>query len=100
MPRGMPAKIGDETIAQNGYTWVRTENGMRYKHHLIAEEKLGRPLDLEREQVCFIDRDRHNFDPSNIEVRPKTPTSKAAKLARLYARRDEAQAQIDELEAS
>lgn len=67
MPKGVTAELGAETIAQNGYTWVKTEVGWKYKHVLIAEEKLGRPLAAD-ERVSFKDHNRNNFDPDNVEV--------------------------------
>lgn len=67
MPRGQAAEVGTETIAQNGYTWVKTEVGWKYKHHLVAEENLGRSL-LPTERAIFLDGNRTNFDPENIAV--------------------------------
>ena len=67
MPRGQTTEIGTENVAQNGYTWVKTETGWKYKHVLVAEKKLGRPLEQD-ERVAFVDHDRNNFDPKNIIV--------------------------------
>jgi uncharacterized membrane protein len=80
MPRGQAAEVGSETIAQNGYTWVRVEGGWKYKHVLIAEEKLGRPLEAD-ERVSFKDHNRTNFDPNNIVV--STFTKKIPSLSSL-----------------
>jgi hypothetical protein len=67
MPKGQTAEIGTERWSQNGYLTVKTEEGWRYKHHLIAEEKLGRPLEP-TERVVFGNGDRKDFDPDNIWI--------------------------------
>jgi len=65
--KGKRAEIGDETINQNRYTCVKTSTGWRFKHHVLAEEKLGRPLEP-NERVIFKDTDRTNLDPENLVV--------------------------------
>lgn len=70
MGKGKQKKIGTETTNQNGYVMVKTSTGWRMKHHLVAEEKLGRPLE-KNERVIFVDNDRTNFDPDNIVVQVK-----------------------------
>lgn len=78
--RGSEAEIGTEVETQNGYINVKTEDGWRYKHAIIAEEKLGRPIE-KGERVRFKDGNRRNFDPSNIEVYAvKEPTDPVKKL--------------------
>lgn len=67
MPRGQAAEIGTERWSQNGYLTVKTEEGWRYKHHIVAEEKLGRPLEP-TERVLFGNGDRKDFDPNNIWI--------------------------------
>jgi hypothetical protein len=67
MGKGKRAEIGQETINQNGYTCVKTSTGWRFKHHLIAERLLGRPL-TEGERVIFADSDRTNLSDDNIKV--------------------------------
>ena len=69
MPRGQRSEEGDQRISQNGYRMVRTERGWQFLHRVIAEEKLGRPLE-EGERVSFKDRDPLNCDPDNIETYP------------------------------
>jgi len=98
MPRGCPAKVGDETVAQNGYTWVRTLQGQRYKHHVIAEKKLRRKLDLSVERVIFIDQNRRNFDPDNIDVVLKRKQTPETRRARLEAKRDDALAKAADIQ--
>lgn len=51
--RGNTVPIGTETVASNGYVNVKTENGWKSKHHLVAEEMLGRPL-LPTERVKIL----------------------------------------------
>jgi hypothetical protein len=70
MGKGKAAKIGQETVNQNGYTSVKTSTGWRFKHHLVAEEKLGRELEKD-DRVIFVDGDKQNFDPENIQVNKK-----------------------------
>lgn len=67
MGKGRKAVEGTETWNQNGYCQVKTSTGWRFKHHLIAEGKLGRPL-ADNERVIFIDGDRKNLDPENLQV--------------------------------
>lgn len=69
MPYRPALPVGTERIT-NGYTVIRTEKGWVYKHRLIAEEMLGRPLE-DNERVSFKDNDRSNFDPGNIEIKWK-----------------------------
>jgi hypothetical protein len=67
MPRGQSAEVGTEKVSQNGYVYIKTEVGWRLKHHLVAEEKLGRPIASD-ERVYFRDKNRQNFNPSNIAI--------------------------------
>jgi hypothetical protein len=69
--RGYRSPVGTERIAPNGYTYVQTPKGQRLKHHIIAEKKFGRPINTDVERVIFIDLDRTNFDPDNIDVQSK-----------------------------
>jgi hypothetical protein len=80
-------------VAKNNYHYTRTEEKWRLTHHLIAEEKLGRPLH-EDERVVFRDRDRTNLNPDNIEVRRRTTTTLRKKRAQLSARAEEIAAKI------
>lgn len=68
MTRGQKAPPGTVRIAPNGYQYTKTEDGpWRLTHHLIAEQKLGRRLKA-HERLKFIDGDRTNLDPDNLEV--------------------------------
>lgn len=82
MPRGNASKVGDTRVAQNGYQYTRTEAGQRLTHHIIAEEKLGRPL-TGKDLVTFVDGDRTNLDPSNIRIRPKKVASLRSQLIKI-----------------
>lgn len=97
--RASSVPIGTIRVAQNNYQYTKVgEGNWRLTHHIIAEEKYGRKL-REGERVCFKDKDRTNLDPDNIEIiTSKSKKSNATVLARLYARRDELNARIAELE--
>jgi hypothetical protein len=99
MSRGRNAKIGDENVSANGYTYVRTAAGWRLKHHLVAEKKYGRMIDTTKDQVVFLDKDRTNFDAANIEIRAKNIGSDAKRRARILAKIEELQAELEELDA-
>lgn len=67
-----PLPVGHEELTPQGYTRVKTALGVwRLKHHLIAEENLGRPIDTRVERVTFKDGDRTNLNSENIMVVPK-----------------------------
>lgn len=72
------------TIAPNGYHYVKWNGTRRLLHHVIAEETMGRELEKD-ERVYFIDKDRSNLDPSNIEVR-KVAKSKQTRIQYLRDR--------------
>ena len=84
MPRGQVSAAGEERVAQNGYHYVRTGNGWRLKHHIVAEEKLGRPL-KPSETACFADKDRTNFNPKNIVIKTKGASSINKRIAVIEA---------------
>jgi hypothetical protein len=97
MARGKASTLGDEFTNQNGYTYRKTIDGWRPVHQLIAEEKLGRRLKPE-ERAVFKDGDRHNLDPSNIEVVTKySKQSLQAKLTRIEEQIRELNEQAREL---
>lgn len=70
--------IGHEEPTPQGYIRVKTAIGVwRLKHHLVAEAKLGRSLVKGRERVVFVDGNRNNYAPENINVIPvSSPTGK------------------------
>lgn len=95
MPRGQAAKDGDTFTNVNGYHHTRVEGKWRPTAHLIAEKKLGRPIDHGNEIVRFIDGDRSNLDPDNIEIRPRpNKKSKEARIAQLEFTISELQEQL------
>lgn len=87
MSRGKHAKVGQETVSQNGYRYVKTPTGWKAKHHLVAEEKLGRTL-KKGERVSFANGDREDFRPENIVVSP-TQTNSSRRIATLHQRLEE-----------
>lgn len=96
MGRGHKAKVGDERISPNGYAYVRTETEWRLKHHLVAEETLGRPLKVD-ERVRFRDGDRTNLNPSNIQVVLQGKSSLRRRKAVLEARIEELRSELAEV---
>ena len=99
MPRGIAAKVGDTNVSKNGYHYTRTETGWRMTHHIVAEQMLGRPLDLEKEYCSFVNsKDKMNLSPSNIQVRPHRSKSQASRRAKLEAKIADLQGQLAELD--
>jgi hypothetical protein len=97
--RGKSAKPGDTRIAPNGYHYTKTKrDGWRLTHHIIAEKTLGRPL-KDGERVVFIDKDRSNLEPNNIEVKITGTSSLRRRKAQLEARIQELQAQLHDVES-
>lgn len=96
MPRGKMSPVGATRVADNGYQYIRTSKAWRLHHHVIAEEKIGRPLQA-NERVEFIDRDRKNLDPENITVVIKSQNAKLAELERLEERKADLEEKILEL---
>jgi len=98
MARGRAAQPGSTNVSANGYHYTRTEDKWVLTHHLIAAKKLGHPIDTKKVQVFFIDGDKTNLDPDNVGIRPKHASSAQKRLAQLHARRQEIDAEIQELE--
>lgn len=98
MPRGILAKDGDTNVNKNGYHHTRQNGKWRLTHHIVAEEKLGRPVDTATEVIRFVDSDRTNLDPDNIEVIPKGKHTVRKRLAEVRAKIAELQALEKDLE--
>jgi hypothetical protein len=96
MPRGRAAKVDDRNVSANGYHYIRTENGWRLEHHVIAEKALGRLL-RENEMARFADGNRDNLKPDNIIVVEKGRSSLRRRKAQIEARINELQAELDEI---
>lgn len=95
MPRGTTSKDGDTFVNANGYHHTKVEGRWRPTAHIIAEEKLGRPLDPKTDQVRFADGDRYNLDKDNIVVQLKRDKrSREAKIAMLQSRIAELEAEL------
>ena len=97
MTRGTKSEVGDTRVAPNGYKYTRTEEKWELTHRLVAEARLGRKLRY-NERVRFKDKNRANLDPHNIQVFEAQEASAAKRRARIEARIDELQAQLNELE--
>lgn len=97
MARGQRAAVGDTRVSANGYHYTNTRDGWILTHRQIAERTLGRKLNFD-ERVKFVDGDRTNLDPDNLEVRKVGHKSPARRRAQIEARIEEYQARIEELE--
>lgn len=95
--RGKKSKVGDTRVSANGYHYTRTKVGWQLTHRLVARDKLGRDLTPE-ERVRFLDGDRSNYNPDNLEVYEIKESSKEKRRARIEARIEELQAQLGELD--
>jgi hypothetical protein len=98
MPRGVTGKDGDTFVNANGYHYTRIDGKWRPTSHIIAEEKLGRPLNPKTDQVRFADGDRYNLDKDNIVVQPKRDKrSKEARIAQIEVHIAELQQELKSL---
>lgn len=97
MSRGKASQIGDTRWSPNGYHYTRIAKGWELTHRILAEEKLGREL-KDNERVRFVDGNRKNLDPVNIEVFEAKKSGKARRIAVLKARIEELQAELADLE--
>lgn len=69
MPRGQKMVDGTITEAQNGYRYIYINGKRKALHWHIAElARGGKEIDSETERVIFLDKDRHNLDPTNILI--------------------------------
>lgn len=97
------AAIGSTRRAQNGYSYTKIKdegpNQWRLTHHLIAEKKLGRPIDTSVERVVFVDGDRWNLKPENIKVVAKSQGPLTRRRAQLEDRIRELKVQLDDVNA-
>jgi hypothetical protein len=96
MVRGQTARTGSTRISDNGYHYTKTPKSWRLTHHLLAEEKLGRPL-KEDERVYFVDKDRTNLSADNIIVKLKDEGSIQRRRVHLETRIAELSAELEEL---
>lgn len=94
--RGRKSKVGDTRVSANGYHYTRTKRGWVLTHRLAAAAKLGRQLGPD-DRVTFKDGDRTNLDPENLIVSTVGKTSIEKRKARIEARIEELQHELDEL---
>ena len=99
MARGKNAELGAERVSQNGYTYIKTEDGWMLKHHVIAEKKLGRKIRAD-ERVRFVDGKKSNLDPKNVEIVTRASGSLRRRKAALEVRIEELQAELREVNHS
>lgn len=102
MARGKAAVEGDTRWSPNGYHYTRLADRWELTHRVTIERALGRPL-ADDERCRFKEGFSKVTDydnPDAIEVFKVKSKSGASELAKLYAKRDEIEARIAELEAS
>lgn len=98
MPKGKRSAVGDRTVNQNGYAYIKTsDRGWTAEHQLFAEENiLGRRL-LPGEYVEFVcePEDRYPVTEEKIRVRRRGDhrSKVAARIAQIDARIEELQAE-------
>lgn len=88
---------GSERL-MNGYLAIKLDDGSwQYKHRILAEKKLGRPLSG-NERVFFKDGDKTNLDPDNLEIRWQSPARQYKKRAHLRREILKTQAKLTDLQ--
>lgn len=93
MARGANAAVGDERVSQNGYLYVKTEDGWKLAHRLMAErEILKRPLNP-NERVTFKNGNRLDVRVDNLKV-----SSVRTDLSTMQRQRDNLLVRIEELQ--
>lgn len=96
MVRGRRSRVGETRVAPNGYHYTRTKQGWELTHRILLRKKLGR--DIESNERCrFIDGDKTNLDPDNLEVYVTKEQTAAKKRARLEAKIEELSAELQDL---
>lgn len=90
------APIGATRIAPNGYHYTKTRDGWIGTHRLVIEKKLGRKL-REGERVTFVDGDRTNRSPDNLELSQSKKGSIDKRIARLEAKIEDLQGELKHL---
>lgn len=95
--RGRKSKIGDTRTAPNGYHYTRTENGWELTGRVVSAKQLGRELRPD-ERIRYLDGDRSNNDPDNLEVYVVKERSKAKRKALLESKIEALQAELEDLE--
>ena len=96
MSRGRKASIGDTRVSPNGYKYIRTVKGWELLHRLVIEEERGTPISSD-ERVRFLDGDRTNLSPNNLEVYTVKKASTDRRIARLEVRKDDIMSELLEL---
>ncbi len=94
MARGQKAKVGDVRTSPNGYHYTRTTTKWELTHRIVCERELGRAIRSD-ERVRFLDKDRTNLSPENLEVYRTNQGSLNKRIARLEARIEEDTAQLE-----
>jgi hypothetical protein len=98
MVRGRTANVGATRVSPNGYHYTKTKSrGWIATHRLVVERHIDRRI-RPGERIRFLDGDKENRSIDNLELyQTKKPTT-ASRQARLEAKIEELQAELEELE--
>lgn len=100
MGRGANASVGAERVSKNGYLYIKTEDGWKLAHRLMAEQEiLGRPLNP-NERVTFVNGNRLDVRVENLKVSSVRTDIDVMRKQRdnLVVRIEELQGQLADLE--
>ncbi len=100
MSRGANAAVGAERVSKNGYLYIKTEDGWKLAHRLMAEKDiLGRPLNP-NERVTFKNGNRLDVRVDNLKVSSVRTDIDTMRKQRdnLIVRIEELQGQLADLE--
>jgi hypothetical protein len=95
--RGEKSEVGATRVAPNGYHYTKLDDGWKLTHRIVVEERLLHRALQADERVRFKDGNRANLDPENLEVLRVRQGSKERRRAQLLARRQEIDAELEEL---
>jgi hypothetical protein len=94
--RGQLSQAGQTRVSKNGYSYTKLPEGWRLTHHIVAEEKLGRPL-RDGERVVFGPNGKTDLSPENVNVVPAGKGSTRRRIASIEARIEELQGELKRL---
>jgi len=97
LPKGKGVPDGSTRVSKNGYHYTKRGGRWILTHRLVLEDSLGRTL-CQNERIKFVDGDRTNLSPNNLEVYTVRDKSPATRAAELRAKIADLEAELEELE--